>query len=42
MKQVRTKQYDAPYRAKNLPIWFIGLNFDRETRQIVDTIAEKA
>ena len=42
LKQVRAKQYDAPYSAKGLPIWFIGLNFDRETRQLIDTLAEKA
>ncbi|MBP5638368.1 MAG: AAA family ATPase [Victivallales bacterium] len=42
LRQVRAKQYDAPYRAKGLPIWLIGLNFNRETRQLVDTLAEKA
>ena len=42
LEQVRKKGYDAPYRAKNLPIWLVGLNFDRETRQLVDFKAEKA
>ena len=42
LDQVRKKGYDAPYRAKNLPIWLIGLNSDRETRQLVDCKAEKA
>ena len=42
LKQVRKKGYDAPYRAKNLPVWLVGLNFDRETRQLVDSKAEKA
>ena len=42
LAQVRAKQYDAPYRAKGLSIWLIGLNFNRETRQLVDTLAEKA
>ncbi|MBP5640579.1 MAG: AAA family ATPase [Victivallales bacterium] len=41
LKQVKDKGYDAPYRAKNLPIWLIGLNFDRETRQLIDCKAEK-
>ncbi len=41
LDQVRKKGYDAPYRARNLPIWLIGLNFDRETRQLIDAKAEK-
>ena len=39
LEQVKSKGYDAPYRAKNLPIWLVGLNFDRE-RQLVDCKAE--
>ena len=42
LDQVQKKGYDAPYRAKSLPIWLIGLNFDRETRQLTDCKAEKA
>ena len=41
LDQVKAKGYDAPYRAKNLPIWLVGLNFDRKTRQLVDCKAEK-
>ena len=40
LKQVKEKQYDAPYRARNLPIWLIGLNFDRQTRQLLEGKAE--
>ena len=42
LDQVKEKGYDAPYRAKNLPIWLIGLNFDRETRKLIDAKAEEA
>ena len=42
LKQVSEKGYDKPYRARGLPIWHIGLNFDRETRQLLDAKAEKA
>lgn len=41
LKQVKDKHYDAPYRSRNLPIWLIGLNFDRQTRQLMDAKAEK-
>ncbi len=41
LEQVRAKGYDAPYRAQIIPIWHIGLNFDRETRQLLDAKAEK-
>ena len=40
--QVRAKGYDVPYRAKNAPIWLVGLNFDRKTRQFLEGKAEKA
>ena len=40
LEQVKRKGYDAPYRADERPIWLIGLNFDRETRQLVDTAVE--
>ena len=42
LDQVRAKNYDMPYRAQDLPIWLVGLNFDRETRQLVDCKSEKA
>ena len=41
LQQVRDKQYDAPYRGHGLPIWLIGLNFDRQTRHLLDAKAEK-
>ena len=41
LEQVRRKGYDAPYRADERPIWLVGLNFDRETRQLVDTRTEQ-
>ena len=41
LKQVRDKQYDAPYRGRGLPIWLIGLNFDRQSRHLLDAKAEK-
>ena len=41
LAQVKAKHYDAPYRASKLPIWLIGLNFDRKTRQLSDAKAEK-
>ena len=41
LEQVRRKGYDAPYRATGLPIWLVGLSFDRSTRQLVDAKAEK-
>ena len=36
LDQVKAKGYDAPYRAKGLPIHTIGLSFDSKTRQLVD------
>ncbi|MBP5640978.1 MAG: AAA family ATPase [Victivallales bacterium] len=41
LAQVRHKNYDTPYRAQDLPIWLVGLNFDCKTRQLVDCKAEK-
>ena len=41
LEQVRRKGYDAPYRAKGVPVWLIGLSFDRQTRQLLDAKAEK-
>ena len=41
LTQVKAKGYDAPYHAKALPIWLVGLNFDRETHQLVDSKAER-
>ena len=41
LEQVRRKGYDAPYRATGLPIWLVGLSFDRSTRRLVDAKAER-
>ena len=39
LAQVKAKEYDAPYRAKGLPIHMIGLDFDSKTRQLADAAA---
>ena len=39
LDQVKKKGYDAPYRGRNLPIWLIGLNFDRQTRHLLEAKA---
>ena len=41
LDQVKSKGYDAPYRASNRPIYAIGLAFDSKTRQFVDGAAEQ-
>ena len=41
LQQVKKKQYDAPYRSRGLPIWLVGLNFDRQTRHLLDAKVEK-
>ena len=41
LKQLKAKHYDAPYHGRNLPIWLIGLNFDRKTRHLLDAKAER-
>jgi Protein of unknown function (DUF1703)./Predicted AAA-ATPase. len=41
LKQVKDKHYDAPYQGRNLPIWLIGLNFDRKTRHLLDAKVER-
>ena len=41
LRQVKEKHYDAPYRSRNLPIWLIGLNFDRQTRHLLDAKVER-
>ena len=41
LEQVKKKGYEEPYRGRNLPIWLIGLNFNRETRRLLDAKAEK-
>ncbi|MCR4574319.1 MAG: PD-(D/E)XK nuclease domain-containing protein [Lentisphaeria bacterium] len=38
---MKDKHYDAPYHGLGLPIWLIGLNFDRQTRHLVDAKAER-
>ena len=42
LAQVMAKGYDAPYRAKNLPIYAVGLGFDSKTRHLVDAAAVSA
>ena len=39
LDQVKKKGYDAPYHGRGLPIWLIGLNFDRQTRHLLDAKA---
>ena len=41
LAQIKAKDYAAPYRARNLPIWAIGLAFDSKTRQLIDAKEEK-
>ena len=41
LKQVKDKHYDTPYQGRNLPIWLIGLNFDRKTRHLLDAKVER-
>jgi len=40
LAQVKAKGYDAPYRAKGLPIYVVGLAFDSKTRHLADAAAE--
>ncbi len=42
LEQVRAKGYDLPYRAKGVPVWLVGLNFDRKTRLLTDAKAQLA
>jgi len=41
MEQVQAKQYAAPYRAADKPVWLIGLSFNRETRCLTDYAYQK-
>ena len=41
LAQVKAKNYDAPYRAKGLPVYAVGLSFDSKTRQLADAVAEE-
>ena len=41
LAQVKAKNYDAPYRAKGLPVYAVGLSFDSKTRQLADAAAEE-
>ncbi|MBR6056602.1 MAG: AAA family ATPase [Victivallales bacterium] len=41
LRQVKGKHYDAPYHSRGLPIWLIGLNFDRQTRHLLDAKVEQ-
>ena len=41
LAQIRAKDYAAPYRVRNLPIWAIGLAFDSKTRQLKDAKEER-
>ena len=38
--QIREKKYAEPYRTDKRPVRLVGLNFDRETRQLDDCVAE--
>jgi len=40
-KQIREKNYAAPYLADPRPIWLIGLSFDSKTRHLADCAAER-
>ena len=40
-RQIREKNYAAPYLASGLPIHLIGLSFDSKTRHLVDAVALK-
>ena len=41
LAQIKEKGYAEPYRARGLPIWAIGLNFDSKTRQLTDADSER-
>ena len=41
LRQIYEKDYAAPYRARNLPVWAIGLNFDSKTRNLTDATYER-
>ena len=41
LAQIHEKDYAAPYRVHNLPIWVIGLNFDSKTRHLKDAVYER-
>ena len=41
LAQIHEKDYAVSYRARNLPIWAIGLNFDSKTRQLTDAVHER-
>ena len=41
LEQIKRKDYAAPYRARKLPIWAIGLSFDSKTRQLTGAREER-
>ena len=41
LRQIRERDYAAPYRARQLPIWAIGLGFDSKTRNLTDARYER-
>ena len=41
LRQIHEKDYAAPYRARQLPIWAIGLGFDSKTRNLTDARYER-
>ena len=41
LRQIHEKDYAAPYRARKLPVWAIGLNFDSKTRNLTDACCER-
>lgn len=36
LAQALKKKYETPYLASGVPVWIIGLNFDRETRRLLE------
>ena len=41
LAQIHEKDYAAPYRARKLPIWAIGLDFDSKTRHLKRAVYER-
>ena len=41
LAQIKAKDYAAPYRARNVPVWAIGLDFDTKTRGLAGAVHER-
>lgn len=41
LAQIKEKDYAAPYRARNLPVWAIGLSLDSKTRHLTGAVHER-